>query len=227
MTPWDFGTMQWPAVQRIVSTHIQKSSYAFCCAVEGAGLVGLPPAEEIETLASTYQDSLSSQYAQQRVFPLLEFTFDGRIIGWTFAATENIGGQEPILTVWRPMPNDMRHFDLLPAQSEQLDECVTSMFPLDDGRIVFVHDSGPTSPGISFSRGDRLGLYLQQQSRADFVPYLYNGSLQSEVNSPDGTYSQYQGADRFRRGQDISPNSPRDQLLPLIALELCKSISIT
>lgn len=194
------------------------SSYTVDC----VGVLGLPPAEDIESLTREYQDSLTLAYGEERLFPALEFPFKGRIIGWKFAATDNTGGARPHLNSWSLMSGNM--YDRGPG--EDLGECVTSEIRLDSF-TVFIHESGPPSPGIEFSRGSILGLFMRPQGRADFVPYLYDGNLQSEVNaSAEGSFSYYREVQAPRSNiAAISRLPKQDQLLPLMSLELCESLS--
>ena len=194
-------------------------------AVECQGLKGLPPATSLENLAVQYRDSftLPGGGGQQRLFPALNFTFRGRIIGWKVAATEfNDGNGRPILSVWSTSDGDT----YTRKQSKFLEECILSMVRLENKAIVFIHSDGPPSPGINFDRGDILGLFMRQEI-AEFVPYLYDGSSQSAVNPKNGTFS-YILRETIPRSNSIrlSERSERnrDRLLPLMSLELCKQM---
>lgn len=183
---------------------------------------GLPSAESIGNFTLTYQDTLSLQYSQDRLFPSLTFTFDGRIVGWTFAATDNRGGGRPQIGVWS-LDSNTGSYSV--RGREILDECVSSEVKLDTNITVSIHNGGPPRPGLPFNRGDILGVFMRPSGIADFVPYLYNGSLQSDVG-PFGGYFSYFLSRRTPRSaesgilSDININ--RDLLLPLMSLKLCK-----
>ena len=180
----------------------------------------MPPARLIEELAWTYQSSFNIEHSQQRLFPALEFTFRGRIIGWKFAATENVGGARPILSVWSSNATD--RYTL--SGNVFLDECITSRVQLST-RVAFIHESGPPSPGLTFNRGDILGLFMRPRDTADFVPYLYNGNRQSDINPRPANFYSYILNTQGPRTTDVSLSNIMngDRLLPLMALELCKN----
>ena len=172
----------------------------------------------LESLVRTYQDHLSLHYSQQRLFPFLTFNFTGRIIGWKFAAADNFGGGRAILSVWSP--NNLAY-----AITEEyfMEMCPSLEFTLDDGRTVFIHESGPIPPGIEFNPGDFLGLFMRPRDVADFVIYLYDGNQQSAISAMNGYFS-YSIDERGPSVKEVvlSAINERDQLLPLISLHLCE-----
>lgn len=184
-------------------------------------MIGLPPADEIESLSHEYQSTLTLAYREERFFPALQFPFSGRIIGWKIAATDNVGGTHPIVTPWSFDGVD----EYIKGEALDFSECVTSEIRLDN-LTVFIHESGPPSPGVPFTRGDILSLFMRPENSANFVAYLYNGNFQSEVNaSADGNFSYYRRVQSPRDATTkINQLQLRDQLLPLMSLELCKSL---
>ena len=193
-------------------------------AVECVQVPGLPEASSIEELVLDYQDSLALEYRQERLFPDLRFPFDGRIVGWTFAAFDSfMGGGDPVFTLWSFHSDQDIHFR---SESVGLTGCLRSTVVLDNGDTVSIRNSGPPAPGIEFNSGDIFGFLLRPDNIATTVPYLYDGMLQTDVN-PDqfGNFSYY----RIVRAPRASHNLTNvedlpfaDDLLPLISLELCK-----
>lgn len=174
----------------------------------------------IETLVRTYQDHLSLQYSQQRLFPLFKFNFTGKIIGWKFASFNSMGRGRPNISVWSPL-----NMAYVTSDYDLIDECFSSVITLDDNREVFIIESGPTPPGISFMPGDFLGLFMRPQEVADFVVYMYDGSRQSVINKTTDYFScsiAAQGAGRTSVDLNDISDKDRDQLLPLLSLHLCE-----
>lgn len=193
-------------------------------AVECVEVPGLPEASSIEELVIDYQDSLELGYAQERLFPDLQFPFDGMIVGWTFAALDSFsGGGNPIFTVWSFHSEADIHFR---STSVGLLGCLVSEVVLDNGVTVSIRNGGPSAPGIEFRSGDIFGYFMRPAGIATIVPYLYDGNLQTDI-SPDefGNFSFY----RINRAPRASNNLTNvedlpfaDDLLPLISLDLCK-----
>ena len=181
--------------------------------------------EALETLVLDYQDNLSLQYSQDRVFPSLRFNFTGRIIGWAFAATDNEGGGRPRIGVWgRDDPASDQYSINTTVSRAFLDECIVDQIELDNNVSVFLHQSGPEPPGLDFNAGDILGLFMQRAEIADYVPYLYNASLESDIGvEPVGGFFSYYLERGVPRDRSISLGSAEfDQLLPLLSLKLCE-----
>lgn len=190
-------------------------------AVSGVGMLGLPSAGAIESLVVEYQSTLSLRFRQERFFPSLRFPFNGRIIGWKMAAVlySDRGRTQPILAPW-----SFDEEEYVRGEAVDILPCIASTIPLDNF-TVFVHENGPEPPGVPFNEGDVLSLFVRPENNANFVPYLYNGNLQSTVNaSSDGNFSYFRNVQVPRdSAADLNRLPNRDVLLPLLALELCES----
>lgn len=193
-------------------------------AVECVTVPGLPEASSIEDLVLEYQDSLELRYTEERLFPDLQFSFDGRIVGWTFASRNLYnGGADPIFTLWSFHSEGDIHYR---SRSTVLNGCVISRVFLDNGVKVSIRSSGPSAPGIEFNSGDIFGFFMRPEDITTIVPYLYNGRLQTDVSSDQfGNFSYYRSVRTPRANHNLTnvESLPfADDLLPLISLELCK-----
>jgi hypothetical protein len=195
-----------------------KTNCFFCPhAVDSVGVTGLPPAEDLERLARDYQGTLELGFREERFFPALTFPFNGMIIGWKIATTRRSGGTNPIITPW-----SFEGVEYKRGQQMETTECIISELPLNNF-TVFIHESGPEPPGVPFNRSDILSVFMRPENNVRFVPYLYNGNLQTEVSaSAGGVYSLFRNVQRPRdptvRLERLNP----DALLPLLSLELCE-----
>ena len=173
---------------------------------------GLPTYSEIENLTIRLEDVLETLNSQDRIFPSIQFTYNGNIIGWKYAAAPNGGGVSPALSIWRRLSDSL----FTRVQIAPLDSCTVSEIVLSNNDTVAIHESGP-EVSVPFEEGDILGLFLPN-TNAVFVPLLYNSTVVGGASN----LSFYLARQGIRLRNETFRMS--DYLSPLFALKTCECL---
>ena len=186
----------------------------------------LPGFNQINSVVEDNATVLIIRNAELRVFPALQFGFDGRIRGWRYAAdnTSDVVGGRSILSIWRPMGGTF-----MKIGGERMNDCTVEQIPIG-GRIIDIHQFS-SSGELQFRNGDVLGMLLVHTDIADYTPYLVNASVTEAFNISNIANQPLSYSIAGRRGSPSNEvynmtNATRDDLLPLLALELCTSLCV-
>ena len=142
---------------------------------------------------------------QQRIIPQLNFTCNGSLTKWIFAASWNGGtGHDsyPDLQIWRPNGTGT----YMKVQNSTVNITARNL----TNRYEYI-----LNPPLEFHAGDIVGIFQPSQARSRLYMQYYQGSLYSQLISYYyQTISQFQNFSTSRQGV-IS-----EYILPLITVEM-------
>ena len=181
---------------------VSNSSPFFVCA--GQSLECASGFIDRETLTIGLQ--VRSRTQQQRIIPQLNFTCNGSLTKWIFAASWNGGtGRDlyPDLQIWRPSGNST----YMKVQNSTVN--ITAQNTTNRYEYIL-------NPPLEFRAGDIVGIFQPSQARSRLYMQYYQGNMFSLVRSYylRTTTSQFQNFSTFGQGV-ISQN-----VLPLITVEV-------
>lgn len=159
-----------------------------------------------ETLTIGLQ--VRSRTQQQRIIPQLNFTCNGSLTKWIFAASWNGGNNHnlyPELQIWRPNSSDT--YVKVQSSTVTLSQNLTN-------RYEYI----PSSP-IKFQAGDIIGIFQPSQARSRLYMQYYQGNIYSQLIS---YYFQTRTTSQFQSFSSTERRVMSEYILPLITVEISK-----
>ena len=199
-----------------------RPGYVFCCVVYVAGVgvfsiklqFSLFCAGQSRECTSGFIDretptiglQVRSRPQQQQIIPQLNFTCNGSLTKWIFAASWNGGNGHdlyPDLQIWRP--NGSGTYMKVQNSTVNIARNLTN-------RYVYI-----PNPPIKFQAGDIIGIFQPSQARSRLYMQYYQGSLYSQLIS---YYYSLQTISQFQNFWTSGRGVRSEYILPLVTVEM-------
>ena len=142
---------------------------------------------------------------QQRIIPQLNFTCNGSITKWIFAASWNGGTNRdlyPELQIWRPIGSG----SYMKIQSSTVNSARDFT-----NRYEYI-----PNPPLDFQVGDIVGIYQPLQSRSRLYLQYYQGNVYSQLIN----YYFQTSTLQFQNFSTSEPGVMSESILPLVTVEV-------